>query len=182
VDDLLARVYRYFTLPPLFSQMFISLLTHLISHLKPGGYFEIQELCVVPSCDDDSLTPETPYALRDYFNFLCQGLRMRGCDPHAIFSIQERMAAAGFTDIKKVVHKAPLGVWPSEKRLKVCGLFLKTALMDGLRGISRRPLMALGWTPLQIEMFLVEVRRAVADTNKHVWFPLHVVYGRKPPA
>ncbi len=52
--------------------------------------------------------------------------------------------------------------------------------MDGLSGLSRRPLMALGWTQLQIEMFLVDVRKAVGDESVHAYCTLHVVHGRKP--
>ena len=90
------------------------------------------------------------------------------------------MAAAGFEDVHRTTHKCPLGAWPRDERLRYCGLFLRTSIMDGLRGLSRRPLLALGWTPLQIEMFLVEVRKAVADEGVHAYCTLHVVHGRKP--
>ncbi|KAL2266029.1 hypothetical protein VTJ83DRAFT_5381 [Remersonia thermophila] len=158
-----------------------ALLQRVYRHLKPGAYFEAQELLSVPSSDDGTLTDETPYALRDYLRFLAQGMHARaGCDVYGISALPKRLEAAGFTDIKTVVHKCPLGIWPRDAQLRSCGLFLRTAMMDGLRGISRRPLMALGWTPLQIEMFLVDVRRAIMDEGKHVYFPFHVVYARKP--
>ncbi|KAL1840993.1 hypothetical protein VTJ49DRAFT_7547 [Mycothermus thermophilus] len=158
-----------------------ALLKRIYRHLKPGAYFEAQEFLPAPASDDGTLTEETPYALRDYLRFMAQGMHVRaGCDMNAILALPDRLAAAGFTEIKTVVHKCPLGIWPRDKRLRCCGLFMRTAIMDGLRGISRRPLTALGWTPLQIEMFLVEVRKAVMDEGKHVYFPFHVVYARKP--
>jgi hypothetical protein len=152
----------------------------LQSHLKPGGYFEAQELSVIPESDDGSLSPSTPYAVRDYLNYIAAGMRALGSEVHAILPLPEAMAAAGFEDVRHTTHKCPLGVWPRDKRLRICGLFLRTVIMDGLRGLSRRPLMALGWTELQIEMFLVEVRRALMEADVHVYFMLHVVHGRKP--
>jgi hypothetical protein len=108
------------------------------------------------------------------------GMRALGSDAHAIQTLPDDMRAAGFEDVRLTTHKCPLGTWPRDKRLRFCGLFLRTAIMDGLRGLSRRPLMALGWTELQIEMFLVEVRKAVMDARVHAYFVLHVVHGRKP--
>ncbi|KXX75400.1 Phosphoethanolamine N-methyltransferase 1 [Madurella mycetomatis] len=157
-----------------------TLLKRVMRHLKPGGYFEVQELYISPKCDDGSLTPETPYALRDYINYMVAGMRMYGSDLHAILSLPDAMKEAGFEDIQKTTHKCPIGVWPRDKRLRVCGLFCRTVVMDGLRGLSRRPLTALGWTQLQIEMFLVEVRKSVMEKSVHTYFPLHVVRGRKP--
>ena len=108
------------------------------------------------------------------------GMRAMGSDPHAILSLPDAMRAAGFTDVTVTKHKAPVGLWPRDKRLRFCGLFMRTAVMDGLGGVSRRPLMALGWTQLQIEMFLVDVRKAVMDADVHAYLMLHVVHGRKP--
>ncbi len=82
----------------------------------------------------------------------------------------------------ETTHKCPLGVWPNDRRLRYCGLFMRTATMDGLRGMAQRPLgTGLGWSQLQIEMFLVDVRRAVMDPAFHTYFPFHIVYAQKPP-
>ncbi len=159
---------------------YVTLLTYAASHLKPGGYFEVQEIAWVPQSDDDTLHPSTPYALRDYLAYMEGGLRALGSEMYAVHALADELAAAGFADVRKTTHKCPLGVWPRDKRLRCCGLFLRTVLMDGLRGLSRRPLMALGWTQLQIEMFLVEVRKAVMDEGVHSYVTLHVVHGRKP--
>ncbi|EAQ84853.1 hypothetical protein CHGG_08867 [Chaetomium globosum CBS 148.51] len=156
------------------------LLQRVLKHLKPGGYFEAQELATDPVADDDTLTPETPYALRDYIHYLAAGMAVMGSQAHAILTLPERMRAAGFADVRRTTHKCPVGVWPRDKRMRFCGLFLRTTLMDGLRGLSRRPLTALGWTPVQIEIFLVEVRRALMEQGVHSYFTLNVVRGRKP--
>ncbi len=151
------------------------------SHLKPGGYIEIQEFEYWAHCDDDSVTAETPYAWRSFLQFLEQGMRAMGSELHAILNIADELTEAGFEEVQKTTHKCPIGVWPRDKRLRLCGHLLRTAIMDGLRGFSQRPLAnGLGWTPLQIEIFLVDVRKAVMDSKFHTYYPFHVVYGRKP--
>lgn len=128
------------------------------------------------------MTPEIPYAFRDFMNFLDEGLRALGSELNAILVLADEMRAAGFESVKTVSHKCPIGVWPRDKRMRLCGLFLRTAIMDGLRGLSKRPFgTGLGWTQLQIEIFLVEVRKSVMDGSFHTYFPFHAVYGRKPP-
>ncbi|KAK1754005.1 Phosphoethanolamine N-methyltransferase [Echria macrotheca] len=149
-------------------------------HLKPGGYLEFQELEYWPRCDDDTLTPETPYAVRDYIKYMEAGMRAYGAELHAVRSLAAELREAGFEDVRSTTHKAPIGLWPLDRRLRICGALLQTAFLDGLRGLSRRPLTALGWTQLQIEMFLVDVRKALSNQTIHAYLPFHDVYARKP--
>lgn len=157
-----------------------TLLQRTLRHLKPGGYFEIQDLAYTLASDDDTLTPTTPYALRDYIAFMGAGMRAMGSHPDALLTLPGEMRVAGFEDVQVTTHKVPIGLWPRDKRLRLVGLFMRTAIMDGLGGMSRRPLAALGWTQLQIEMFLVDVRKAVMEEGVHAYLMLHVVRGRKP--
>lgn len=107
-------------------------------------------------------------------------MRVLGSDAQGILKLPEEMKAAGFQDIKATTHKSPIGSWPQDKRLRIAGLFQRTAIMDGLRGISQRPLTALGWKPVQIEMFLINVRKDLMDLDIHAYLNLHMIYGRKP--
>jgi SAM-dependent methyltransferase len=157
------------------------LLERIYKHLKPGGYVEFQDMHHWPHCDDGTLTPETPYAVRDWFYYMEQGMRALGSDLHAILQLPEALRAAGFEDVRVVTMKCPMGPWPKDRRLRYAGLFLRMALEDGLRGLSHRPLgTGLGWKEVQIEMFLLEVRRAIHDNSIHSFWPLHVVYARRP--
>lgn len=158
-----------------------ALLQRCMRHLRPGGYVEFQELRYEPRCDDASAGPDVPYAFRDFMGFMDAGLRALGSELNAVARLPADLRAAGFEGVRERTHKCPIGVWPRDKRLRYCGLFLRTAIMDGLRGLVRRPLgTGLGWTQLQIEVFLVDVRKAVMDADFHAYFPFHVVHARKP--
>ncbi|KAJ4861908.1 S-adenosyl-L-methionine-dependent methyltransferase [Trichoderma camerunense] len=153
-------------------------------HLKPGGYVEVQEFQYAAHCDDDSCNE--PYAWRDFLRYLTDGLAVLGSNLHGILNVQDELAAAGFQDLHRLDLKCPNGPWPKSRRLQECGHILRDVILWGLVGLARRPLHhGLGWTPIQIEMFLVEVRKSViAERNGlpkfHSYFPFHNIYGQKP--
>lgn len=150
-------------------------------HLKPGGYLEIQEFHISAHCDDDSLADPTTYRLNDFLTYLESGLAALGSDLHAILRAPHFLSAAGFSPTAHHVMKSPIGPWPREPNLSYCGDLLRSVILEGLGGMARKPLVGgLGWTGVQVEMLLVEVRRAVADKSIHAYFPYHVLYGMKP--
>ncbi|RFU80601.1 methyltransferase [Trichoderma arundinaceum] len=154
------------------------------THLKPGGYIEVQEFQYAAACDDDSCNE--PYAWRDFLRYMGDGLAALGSDLNAILSVQDELAAAGFKGLRRTDLKCPNGPWPKLRRLQECGHILRDVIMWGLVGLARRPFHnGLGWTPIQIEMFLVDVRKSIiAERNGlpkfHSYFPFHNIYGHKP--
>ncbi|KAH7175418.1 methyltransferase [Dactylonectria macrodidyma] len=156
----------------------------IFKHLKPGGYVEVQEFEYVAACDDNSC--DGPYALRDFLRFLNDGMAALGTDILGILSVQDELAAAGFQDVVRHNLKCPIGPWAKKVRLQECGHVLRDVIMWGLVGLSRRPFRdGLKWTSVQIEMFLVDVRKSLSeDANGipkfHSYFPYHNIYARKP--
>ncbi|KAF5621908.1 methyltransferase [Fusarium sp. NRRL 52700] len=153
-------------------------------HLKPGGYVEIQEFNYIAACDDDSC--DGPYAWRDYCNYLHQGMLALGTDLHGITHVEHELQATGFENITTKAYKCPIGPWAKKKRLRECGHVLRDVVMLSLHGLSRKPLRdGLGWTLLQIEMFLIEVRKSLTlEVNGlpkfHTYFPYYNIHARKP--
>ncbi|KAM4062786.1 methyltransferase [Hirsutella rhossiliensis] len=154
-------------------------------HLKPGGYVEVQEFHYVSACDDGSC--DGPYAWRDFLKYLEAGLAALGSQLNSVQYAEDELLAAGFTDLRYQDLKCPVGPWPKKLRLQECGHILRDVIMWGLVGLSKRPFRdGLGWTDLQIEMFLVNVRkdlsRQVGSLPRfHSYFPFRSISGRKPP-
>lgn len=150
-----------------------------LRHLKPGGYMECQELDYHPCCDDDSMTE--PYPFKEFIEGIGEGLAALGSDSRCALKIATEMAQAGFVDVQEIRLKCPFGIWPRDKKLKMAGLYWRTAIMDGLYGLANRAYgRGLQWTKAEIEVFLVDVRKSLMDTSKHSYFPLRIVYGQKP--
>ncbi|KAG6026985.1 hypothetical protein E4U19_002311 [Claviceps sp. Clav32 group G5] len=156
----------------------------IYSHLKPGGYVEIQEFMYTAACDDNSC--DGPYAVRDFLNYLAAGLQALGSDLNSIQHIEGELIESGFTELCYQDLKCPIGPWAKKLRLQECGHILRDVIMWGLEGLARRPFRdGLHWTPTQIHMFLVNVRKDLSREDGkvppfHSYFPFRSIYGRKP--
>jgi hypothetical protein len=59
----------------------------------------------------------------------------------------------------------------ANKRQKKIGAYNLTQLYEGLQGFSLRPFTKyLGWTPEELEVLLVEVRKDLRNRNIHAMF------------
>lgn len=127
---------------------------------------EFQELHYYPHCDDESM--DRPYAFRTFLEHVRDGIANFGSDLNGVVKLRSQMEAVGFTNIHEEILKAPIGIWPKHKTLKLAGFYLRTAIFDGLINIAKRPLeKGLGWTLPEIEVFLVDVRRSLMDSSIH---------------
>lgn len=135
-----------------------------------------------PCCDDATLTPSTPYAFRDFCHYQQAALARLGLDLHTAARLPALLRDAGLADVAERRHKLPIGRWPRDRRQREKGIwFLRMVLLEGLGGICKRAFcQGLGWTDVQVEMFLVDVRRSLNDAGVHAYLPFTVVWGRKP--
>ncbi|KAH7375315.1 S-adenosyl-L-methionine-dependent methyltransferase [Plectosphaerella cucumerina] len=154
------------------------LLRRAYDHLKPGGYFEVQDFDCAAGCDDGSVPGD--YALGSWLEYLAAGMAARGSDLFGIRSVAAEMRAAGFRGVTDESRKCPVGEWPADSHRRFCGSLLSHCILTGLPGLSARPFAALGWTPTEVEVFLVSVREHVKTTAFHAYLPYRTVYGRKP--
>lgn len=152
---------------------------------------ELQEFEYAPYADDDSMPPN--YALREMLDLVTAGLRTMSIDlrrarPSSYSSsfpspssLDAALAAAGFEDVSVRQIKVPIGAWPKDAFLRNLGLCWQANIAEGLQGITLRPLgRGLGWETERIEVFLAEVRRALADRTVHAYMNLFVFCGQKP--
>ncbi|KAK4251750.1 Trans-aconitate 2-methyltransferase [Corynascus novoguineensis] len=155
------------------------LVDQIYTHLKPGGYAEFHCVTGILGCDDDTLPADSP--MRKFADALYDSTQIFGTpidDPTRWKSwFEER----GFEDVTEVVYKMPCNPWPKDQRLKLIGAFEMENLLYGLSGmVTRLFVKALKWTPEQVQVFLVDVRKEIKNRNLHVYWPFYVVYARKP--
>lgn len=127
------------------------------------------------------MPPSHPVA--QYWSFVTQGLTSLGIDFNAAAGdrLPNMMREAGFVNVTEKIFHVPLGTWPRNRVLKTVGMYWRTILLDGLQAIALGPLTrGLLWTPEQIEMFLVSVRRAYHDNAALMYMPLRIMYAQKP--
>ncbi|KAF6796452.1 O-methyltransferase [Colletotrichum sojae] len=158
-----------------------SLFQRSMTHLKPGGWIELQEIHHFPSSANNSLSPTHPVA--QYWGLVGQGLSKLGVDLNAAAGDQlpNLMREAGLINVTERVFHVPIGTWPRNRVLKTVGMYWRTILLDGLQAIALGPFTrGLQWSAAQTELFLVGVRRAYHDNSVLMYMPLRIMYGQKP--
>ncbi|KAI0006697.1 S-adenosyl-L-methionine-dependent methyltransferase [Xylariaceae sp. FL0662B] len=157
------------------------LLAESYKALKPGGWVELQDLNPAVNCDDGTMLEGDVCAL--YGETFTRALGNLGIDLDAIYSYAEWLGKAGFVNIEVKMLKTPLWDWPKEPHQAKIGLFTQSVIYNGLHGFSIKPFTrGLGWTVEEVEVFLVDVRKALLHSTAHIWLPFIVVYGQKPLA
>lgn len=123
------------------------------------------------------------HPVAQYWDLINQGLTTLGVDFHAASGgkLANMMRDCGFVNVTERVFHIPIGIWPKNKVLKTVGLYWRTILLDGIQAIALGPLTrGCKWDRDEVEVFLVNVRKAYHDNACHMYMPLHIVYGQKP--
>ncbi|KAK4230952.1 hypothetical protein QBC38DRAFT_275609 [Podospora fimiseda] len=158
------------------------LMRRALEHIRPGGWFEMQEVHHFPISTNNTMGPDHP--ISQYWTLINQGLNNLGVKHfHAVANsgLSNMMRECGFVNVTERVLQIPIGTWPKNKVLKTVGLYWRTILLDGIQAIALGPLTrGCGWSPTEVEMFLIEVRKAYKDNSPLLHMPLHIIYGQKP--
>jgi len=116
-----------------------------------------------------------------YWSLIRDGLTCLGVDSDSILVLADMMRDAGFHNVTTEIFHIPIGTWPKNDILKTVGRCWRTILLDGVQPIALRPLTrGLKWSREQVEVRLVEVRKAYMDDWVHSHMPLYIICGQKP--
>ncbi|KAJ0141083.1 Uncharacterized protein HZ326_16049 [Fusarium oxysporum f. sp. albedinis] len=116
--------------------------------------------------------------------------------------LQEKgIQAAGFTDIKSIEYKFPIGGWPRDPELASVGNYVRATLENDLEGTSsnlpstQSPVTnyisgytlllwktILQWPEDEYQVFLMEMRKFLKNRKVHAYMTVRYVYGRKAEA
>ncbi|RDW65158.1 hypothetical protein BP5796_09850 [Coleophoma crateriformis] len=145
---------------------------------NPGGYLEVQDVCLPVRCDDDTLEGTN---LEKYGELLLEGSLKVGVGLDVALTTKKMMEEAGFVDVVEVIYKWPMNKWPANKKMKEIGLWAHEATISNLTGLSIALFThGLGWSTEELEVFLAEVRGDIKNSKIHSYWPIYVIYGRKP--
>ncbi|KAI0454378.1 tam domain protein [Xylaria acuta] len=148
-------------------------------HLEPGGWFEAQELLPTLGCDDDSMPDD--WAPNLLFNDLEDCARREHRPLDVAKTYKQGLVNAGFVDVTEQVYKIPINGWARSKNWKTLGDLWNVNCLDAIQGVAMALLhRARGLKRHQIEIHLMDTRRALSDKSVHAYQSCYVVLGRKP--
>ncbi|KAK0625790.1 S-adenosyl-L-methionine-dependent methyltransferase [Immersiella caudata] len=99
---------------------------------------------------------------------------------------KEKLAATGFVDIFEVQEKWSISTWAADKKHKQLGAWARENALQALSALSlaifTRPKSqnGLGWTVKELEWLLAEVRKEFRDLSIHGYWPIYLVYAKRP--
>ncbi|SCO76080.1 related to TAM domain methyltransferase [Fusarium oxysporum] len=98
--------------------------------------------------------------------------------------LQEKgIQAAGFTDIKSIEYKFPIGGWPRDPELASVGNYVRATLENDLEGYTLLLWKTiLQWPEDEYQVFLMEMRKFLKNRKVHAYMTVRYVYGRKAEA
>ncbi|KAM0235101.1 hypothetical protein ACHAPO_005895 [Fusarium lateritium] len=148
-------------------------------NLESGGWLELSDI-ILQLHSDDSTIPEGCAAAR-WGDLMLEAADKFGAHLDSCTRYKQQLLDAGFVDVVETIYKWPTNPWPRDPKFKEMGLWNYENLGNGASGLSLALFTrALGWTAEQVEVFLVDVRRDMKNRAIHGWWPIYVVYGRKP--
>lgn len=93
---------------------------------------------------------------------------------------RELLEKAGFVNVDCVVHKVPIGTWPKDKRLRLIGMYCRTAVNDMFGAMAAKPFRALDMNPTEIQVFLAAARKDLKNPAIHAYEKFFFWTGQKP--
>lgn len=142
-------------------------------HLKPfDGYFEQVEIDWNPRSDDGSLRPDA-YVVQwanEVFDAMDSFGRPMRMDSNLT---KQRLAGAGFVDIREEIIKLPLNGWPADPAARDLGRWFNLGMRQSLYPLALAPLSrGRGRTPAEIWDLSEKVRHEIYSITLHAYCTL----------
>ncbi|KAI0827516.1 S-adenosyl-L-methionine-dependent methyltransferase [Hypoxylon sp. FL0890] len=150
------------------------------SHLKPGGWIEIQDFGGIVKCDDDTLPADS--LLTKFHEMTIEALSKRGIRWTIANDMEQVLSDAGFVNIQCKKFKCPIGIWPKAKRLRLVGLYTKSACADLMDALAPRIFPMLSKSPQEMKEFLGSAHNELQTTDAHIYLDYFFWYAQRPPA
>ncbi|PCG99301.1 Hypothetical protein PENO1_053830 [Penicillium occitanis (nom. inval.)] len=146
-------------------------------HVKPGGWFEMQENDAWFQRDDGSCPEWTQLFLEK----LDEASILSGRRLNVARDQKQYMIDAGFVNVHDEIFRLPLSPWHDDPRMKEIGRIRGVAMNEGVEGYSLALYTRfLGWSPTEVRILLAKVRSEFNDMQNQMYIAVHVVYGQKP--
>ncbi|KAI8211347.1 hypothetical protein K4K52_010650 [Colletotrichum sp. SAR 10_76] len=154
-------------------------LAKCFENLTPGGWLELQEADVWPFSDDNTFPKDSAFARMAIL--LKEAAAKMGRPWFDLPSLKTIMLEVGFVDVRLKLHKWPINDWPKDQRYKNIGTWTYDNVTNGLEAMVMAPYTrALEWTRNEVNTFLIGVRKDLKNRHFHAYYPVYVIYGRKP--
>ena len=136
-------------------------------HLKPGAWFEDQELDIL--CRSDVVGDDPEHIYNKWDNIFIDAGKVVGKTFHIGSGCQmiEHMEAAGFVNCVQRKHRIPIGTWASDPKLKDAGELVYHFLGQSIDGFAIFMLtQVMGWRLEECQVLVTQAMNAIKQYRK----------------
>lgn len=134
-------------------------------HMKPGGWIELQDATRELQCIDDTARGT---ALEHWFQLLSLAGMAAGRDMDKAKHYRQQLLNAGYVDVTEVVLPLPGSPWPSGKKWKKVGMYMRHAMNQSVDSY-RKFLSHSGITPQELDNLSKQTKADMNNIGIH-WY------------
>jgi hypothetical protein len=143
-----------------------NLMRQSYDNLTPGGWVEWADWEYTPRLPDGTVDRRDNWVTQWHKIMMSTCEEKTGASASPGPLLKNLVETAGFSEVKEVVFRVPIGTWPKDKKLKDVGRFYKVSLEEGLDAISLRILTHLrGYSFEEAQVFNAHFRRQMKEIN-----------------
>jgi SAM-dependent methyltransferase len=145
------------------------------NNLEPGGFMESQEIYPKLYCDDGTMPPS--YELLEWTRMQDKAAMTLGMPLRIANKLKTWYEQAGFVDVYEETLAIPVNSWARDERFKLLGKFMLWNMVQGVHAWTVEYFVkALGWTAIEVEVYLAHLRNAIADRSVHAYYKVYDLY------
>lgn len=146
-------------------------LKRIYDNLRPGGYVEIMETLMKIEAVDGSLDNTV---IPRWHHLMLDGIKRMGRpDPMVPLKLKQLVTEAGFVNVVETKFAVPVNTWARGDEQKIRGAMMMINLLEAAQGITMFVCTKVwGWSPEDVELFLVQVRADLKNKAHHGYCPM----------
>ncbi|KKY14590.1 putative umta methyltransferase family protein [Phaeomoniella chlamydospora] len=146
------------------------------SHLKPGGWIEVRDVCLPVILPEDA-SLKFPM-LAEWEKYMIAGAHEQGIDLQAVRSIPTILENHGFVNLKHQRTRWPLNAWFAMDDQDDHTRSIQVS--SGLEGVSRKILERTELSPLELTVCLAQAGSELSKCEKQPEIEAHCIYAQVP--
>lgn len=116
--------------------------------------------------------PPTESPLYKWFQIISEGAAKLGRPWTNVPKYKQWFEEIGFEDVLEKRFYWPINAWAKGEYYKQISVYAQTDFQNGIEGMSLKVMGSMGWSPEEIQVFLVGVRDDVKNTAMHCYCPV----------
>ncbi|KAL2675688.1 hypothetical protein Neosp_011878 [[Neocosmospora] mangrovei] len=151
--------------------------------LSPGGWIENMEINIHMHSDLPEIRDDPDHIFKRWAKVFWEATdKMNRTLRIAMDGTQRKLITeAGFEKVVEKEYQVPCGAWSSDPRMKQIGAYNLAFMDESLEGFALFMLREImGWEYDEVQIFVMEMRRAIRNTKIRPYYLMTNVYAQKP--